>query len=502
MRPVIRHGLLLLFGAHLLALAQACVVPSDESGSVFVTVESRGTVVGRGSALHLQAKAWGEETSGPARPLEGVAFVWSNSAPSIATVSAGPFGSATVTGVRSGSFQLTATAVDYEDATPGTLTMRVANSVEVDSVLPDTVRFGEQVTVYGVGMGAVSRVVLGEGSLIPDTASLQGEASGFGSMRFWVPPSASTGRAIIVAAHGLSASAPGATVVVPSDLYESEIFGSRPTILLDGPPVRPPHVLFFNPGLYLEPQEPFDEYLFRRSIAGPLTVVMRMEDPEDFALDASVRPENALDGGDWGVTRDSVRCRLTSRSLPRFADSLVVVVSGPASQAFVVVVRDDEGRGKGYTLEVRDGRPAPDSRITQDRYEPNDNCIDADARAADPAYALDLSQGPAILKATIDHGSDLDWYRFIVPERDTTAVTVRVRSVPLGAADPSHVAVLVGKVDDPDTESGWLEGATDGLPGAFSGRLAPGEYYALVHDGSVATPYELCVTAGVVCPSE
>ena len=105
--------------------------------------------------------------------LEGV-HSYGRAPPLVATVSAGPFGSAAVTGVRSGSLQLTATAVDYEDATPGTLTMRVANSVEVDSVLPDTVRFGEQVTVYGVGMGAVSRVVLGEGQLVYGHCELAG----------------------------------------------------------------------------------------------------------------------------------------------------------------------------------------------------------------------------------------------------------------------------------------------------------------------------------------
>jgi len=40
----------------------------------------------------------------------------------------------------------------------------VSKTVEIDRVVPDTDALREQVTLYGVGLGRISRVTLGEGT--------------------------------------------------------------------------------------------------------------------------------------------------------------------------------------------------------------------------------------------------------------------------------------------------------------------------------------------------
>jgi NADH dehydrogenase len=70
--------------------------------------------------------------------------------------------SAAVFGLNTGTADVVAVPLDYQSAEAGVQPLRVANSVEIDSVVPGTVRYGQQLTLYGTGLGRVSRVLLGE----------------------------------------------------------------------------------------------------------------------------------------------------------------------------------------------------------------------------------------------------------------------------------------------------------------------------------------------------
>ena len=73
--------------------------------------------------------------------------------------------SCAVTGVNSGQIGINARAVAFEKAQSASFMLRVANPVEIDSIRPNLVRFGDTVTVYGVGVDSIFFVQLGPATL-------------------------------------------------------------------------------------------------------------------------------------------------------------------------------------------------------------------------------------------------------------------------------------------------------------------------------------------------
>ena len=113
--------------------------------------------------------------------------MWSSADPLIATVESGTQGRGRVTGVNSGYVEIRAAVPSYENAAPAILSLRIANPLEIDSISPDTVRYGDRVTIYGIGVGELFFVGLGSGFLISDSLSIAGDKSGLGRQSFWVP---------------------------------------------------------------------------------------------------------------------------------------------------------------------------------------------------------------------------------------------------------------------------------------------------------------------------
>src|SRR5688572_11032782 len=171
--------------AVVLLLGGACAI-EDNSAEVAVQVTSTAPVVVRGDKISLHAYATrqaGVDT------LKNIRFVWTTSDPSIATVAGDDFGGAEVTGVNPGQVDVTATAVAFEQSSVGTFPLRVSNFLEVDSVRPTSVKWGEKVALYGVGVRNVLIADLGA-PLFPDTMTFTGDRDGLGRMEFWVPPPA------------------------------------------------------------------------------------------------------------------------------------------------------------------------------------------------------------------------------------------------------------------------------------------------------------------------
>src|SRR6266550_679955 len=127
-----------------------CAYPTERDASVHVSVTPLKILI-RGSDTIATASAW--QMVGPAdsQPIPNVAFVWSSSAPGVATVD----NSGRIVGVNSGVALIRAAAANFDKgALLGEDTLRVTAPLEIDSVVPDTARYGQVVTVFGPGAHA------------------------------------------------------------------------------------------------------------------------------------------------------------------------------------------------------------------------------------------------------------------------------------------------------------------------------------------------------------
>src|SRR5437867_4298938 len=175
------------------ALAGAtCAFPTDKSDKVFVTLEGPSRVVLRGQEMSVHARAWraiGTDT----QPITNVAFAFGTGSSTTATVQNDGGGDATVTGVNSGNVQITARASSVEQAPEGDLLLRVSIPLEVDSVRPSLVRFGDTITVYGVRVDSICIAFLDTTTQfdypLPGLiANRTRDYTGFSAVTLWVTP--------------------------------------------------------------------------------------------------------------------------------------------------------------------------------------------------------------------------------------------------------------------------------------------------------------------------
>ena len=137
-----------------------CVFPTERDDAVYVTVDPLPVLL-RGTDTFATARAWHGS-----QQLANVSFVWSSDDSSTATVDANGH----IVGIKSGTTMIRARAANFDRrSVPGQITLRVTNSLEIDSIRPATVRYGEVVTVYGVGLLDTLGVGLsiGDAFLIP-----------------------------------------------------------------------------------------------------------------------------------------------------------------------------------------------------------------------------------------------------------------------------------------------------------------------------------------------
>jgi hypothetical protein len=495
-----------------LALLLACVTPTDDSDSLVVTVVSPATTLIRGTILRVRAEAWHRISEGSGAEKATASFVFSSDSQSVATVENQPDGSAIVTGVNTGRTVIRATPVDYQDAQPGLLPLRVTNTVEIDSVVPDTVRYGDQLVVYGVGLDRIARVSLGEVNLIPDSAGFSANPGGEGQGRFWVPYPASTGRVLAVAAEGFSAPAARSTVVVPASTFATPD-GSAALVDLDGPAGQPGAPLFANPALVFLQQDSIGPYFrfTRTDTTRAVSIVISTSEPVVQSLQPFVAPAVgkaafvASDLSPWSIGLDRQYCKRALLFTAPGVDfgsrpaTLVRAFAGMPRAALEMVVQG--GSPGRFAIEVVDGYLTGDPRIAPDRLEENDFCEGAD----DPAKRLILTE-PRAERLTIDNPYEVDWIRFTVPgEPDVPQLlTIRSAARPLAATDASDLALHVAPIDSfsgEETVSDWIAQAD--VPGSeeiLTFELVPGDYYLAVTDvAGVVTPYSLCLALGSTC---
>jgi hypothetical protein len=484
-----RHSLSILPFAQwtLLLSIGSCLAPSDVSEDVFVTIEAPTHVVIQGAGISVLARTWRPTSAGRVEEVAGVTYQWRARGKGIVSL-ADSGRKATVTGVARGLDSVFAVPVDFEDATQGSWEVRVAASVEIDEVSPASVRYGEEVTVSGVGLGRVVRFTLGEANLIPVVGSFSGDSAGLGELRLWVPFPAQSDRLLAVRPEGFSTSGADTTTVVPFDPFEPN--DDQASILrLEPGTGDAATALFLNPALALE-SDGTDRYRILTTDPGrPVTLLLSDDSPvvEEFEVDISAGDQP------WRTGIREQTCRDSLVNVGSIApDTVVRAFTGLPAEGLEVVVRGPPSR---YDMRILDGYRQQNPAIGPDRFEDNDDCVAAD----DAAKLIDLSN-PFSESLTIDNGYELDWYRFAVPGQASQLVTIRTRADPIGAVDSSNIALFLLTAPQPGPDP-LAQSDDDGSTETLSLELEPREYYLLVADrGGVAVHYGLCLGLGSSCP--
>jgi hypothetical protein len=511
-----RSALSLTWSLSLLVSAAGCEVSTSEMPEVFVTVQadaapaSSNVVLRQGDRMTVTARAW-QRRGGDSVEVPNVAITWVSRDPSSALVTSVENRSAEVTGIRADPtpVEIEATAAGFQAAAPGVVAIRIADVLEIDSVRPLRVRFGEQITVFGVGIGGLLVANLGEATLLPDTASFQGDPSGVGSMRFWVPPPATSGHLFAIG-PGVFLSAADSTSVDQFDLYEPN--DSTPWLLrLDRPGPFPgsPAFRIANPALAFERlRQDTVGYDWYRLINGqpntPYTIVVNPPGQgggNRTILGSSNNPTGPPTHFTWAIGNGFHACKgvgFAPRATP--ADQLVFALARlPAATVDLISEYLIEGV---YSMAVVQGYLTVDPKIGPDRFEENDLCDFADQNFATGPLRIDLTS-PFADTLTIDNPYEVDWFRFRVPGPGPRLVTARVSApasaVPAGTGrGETDLGLFLFTAPIPSL----LRGVQSKLESdeELAMMLPAGDYYLAVFDqGGAPSRYGVCLAADLGC---
>lgn len=480
-----------------------CNFPTDESTGAYVTVSAPDHVLIRGRQMDVTAQLWMRRGPNDSVAVPNVALMWVSENLDKATLApSGVRGSIQVTGVNPGFDTLVVSAPAFQRAKPAQYVLRVADALEVDSIRPTTVYYGDQVTIYGVGISNLLLAQLGSVTLLPDTFTTVGDSLGLGQRSFWVPFPADTGHVLVVG-NGEFKTAADQINVIPQDLYYPN--NTTPTTLdLGQPPPFPtiPTVRFYNPALAFEnlPTTGVDWFHFQ---------VPDSTQAYSFVLQApglngtdSVYTGGLVRGGtgQWSNGPGYSDCKgfpFRPAHVP-FAGLLVPMSHLHGPSADLVAVHNAAG---GYGLTAVEGYLVVDSTVPPDRFESSSDCLFADENFADPVKHIDLTTDFSDL-LTIDHPFEVDWLRIHAPGTGVAKVTVSIASRPLaGRTDVSELDLYLLSVPNGSTQLNTVASQTGtGSSKSITAFTAPGDYYVVIadHNGAI-TPYAICATLSFSC---
>ena len=493
--------------APLVALAAAlgagtCVVPTEHDSLVHVSM-SRILVLFRGSDTVATARAWQMVGSADSVPISNVVFVWSSSDPAVATVD----NSGRIVGIKSGTVTITAAVRNFDKrALAAADTLRVSASIEVDSIRPKTVKYGEFLTIYGIGVDSIFSATLSNAQLIPNLYADTVYANGTARRQYWVPPPAHTDSVFffgIFNGSGQFGFVRGETTkVVQRDLYEPDDTIPQP-IDLDAPPpfAVVPQLLVFNPALAFERLQRgevagADWYHFTQTGTRDLTIILTAPQIagtfRTFVTDSlgwDLTNRKYIIGQDsWTFGPGSHACH--GRDFPfkvpeKVADSTIVAFKAlPLSALDAIAIYTVAGR---YGLAVIAGYQ---SELPADNHEDDNSCNAADLQGTLPAPLRDT--------LTIENPHDVDWIRFHYTQGPLLS-TAQVRMHALPGTHPDSLKDLdIYVVKVPVSGDATLQVLAADTSAGSDADLRPGlgtgDYYLAVVDfAGTTTTYELCV---------
>jgi len=489
-------GALLLAGVTI----ATCVYPTEHDAAVHVSL-TPVHILFSGHDTVATARAWQIRGAGVSVVIPNVAFTWSTSDSAIATVST----EGRIVGIRSGSAIITAAALNFDAGQRAAAdTVRVSAPIEVDSIRPRTVRYGEFLSVYGIGVDSIFLASLDSASLIPNTVEDTTYAQGTQRRRYWVPFPARTDSLAIIGIYngnGVFGFVRGDTTkVVERDLYEPDDTVPHPIDLDAAPPFAAvPTLLFFNPALAFErlkrgEKTGVDWYHFTQAQPRDLTIILTAPQIAGtfvtFLTDSlgwNGTTQNYFLGRDaWTFGPSSHACHGLGFAPPEaVADSTIVALkNAPAGALDAIAIYSAAGR---YGLGVI---AAYQSELPADAHEDDNSCNAADLRDTVPAPFRDT--------LTIENPHDVDWIRFHYTNGGLgTTAQFRMHAFPGTHPDSlKDLDLYVVKVPQPSDTAlqVLLADTTAGSDVNRTANLATGDYYLVIVDfAGVATTYEVCV---------
>ena len=458
-------------------------------------------ILSRGSDTVITARAWQMLGRADSQPIPNVVFVWTSSDTAVATVNAAGH----IVGIRSGTVIITAAAANFDKAAhAATDTLRVAAPLEIDSIRPKIVRYGELLSIYGVGVASIFVASLRGAQLIRVPYENTQVAGGTERSQWWVPFPARTDTLFFLGVSGTSGVFGyfhgDTTKVIEQDLYEPDDTVARP-INLDAPPpfAAAPALVFYNPALAFEPlkrdqKAGADWYRFSHAQTQDLTIVLTAPQIAGTfltylsdSLGWDVTNHKYVLGADaWTFGPRSHTCHGKGFAPGEaLSDSTIVAFKGlPAGTLDAIAIYGAPGR---YGLRVVAGYQ---SELPPDAHEDDNSCNAADR--------FPIAIAPFRDTLAIENPHDVDWIKF----RYTQGPLGSTAQVRMHALSGTHLDSLkdldlyVVKIPQPadaavqvlaaDTSAG---SDVDLRPG-----LATGDYYLAVVDfAGTATRYEVCV---------
>ena len=478
----------------------ACVYPAERDADVHVTLTPLHILL-RGGDTVATARAWQMMGTNDSAPISNVVFTWTSSDPGIATVDA----SGRVVGVNSGVVVITAAAANYDrESRAASETLRVSAPLEIDSIRPKTVQYGQMVAIYGVGVDSIFSATLSGAPLIPVPYSDTVYAGGTARSRWWVPPPARTdslfflgisgGNGIFGYVHG------DTTNVLERDLYEPNDTNFQ-LLDLDAPPPFPqyPALVFYNPALAFEvlgrtQKSGADWYRLKQAEQRDVTVILSAPDIAGTfvtyltdSLGWSSAGQKFVIGHDsWTFGPGIHACHgLPFTPSEAIADSTVVAFKAlRAGTLDALAVYAKAGR---YGLGIIAGYQ---SELPADAHEDDNSCNAADLRG--------VAATPFRDTLTIENPHDMDWIRFHYTNPGL-GYTAQIRMHAFTGIHPDSLKDLdlyVFAVPNPGDVALQLQAADTSAGSDVNLRpnLATGDYYLAVVDyAGTATTYEVCV---------
>lgn len=384
--------------------------------------------------------------------------------------------------------------------------MRVSGPLEIDSLVPDTVRYGAKLRMHGVGVRNVFLATIGSGALIPDTFSFQGDREGLGSMEFWVPPPSRTSD-LFVLGPGVFFTEAETTVVRPFDIHEpNETSPWQVNLDLAGPFPQIPQVLFFNPALAFERLQRDDTlgadwYRFRQTATRDLSIIIVSPEArgtfatfvsDSIGFQPPPNPTHFVGADAWTFGPGSHFCHGAAFEPPQIgSDSTIVALKAITGPLHAISLYAQEAP---YAMFVVDGY-VTSGKMMADGHEEDDFCNAADAKTSQPPQLKGLF--------TIDNPGDVDWFRFDVGGGLPVNVRFRLEPAAAAVADTStDIDLYVATVPNPGDPALNVVGESinSGSREDATFLLNPGSYYLVVVDfAAVPLAYAMCYGSPTFC---
>jgi len=500
-----------VLAASIAVLLAACEFPTDRSAEVTVQLGAIPQLIVN-DTVWLSARVMLGDDSVPDAEIR-----FSAEGESVLNVS--PEGR--LLAVAAGETTVRATAVSFAQAEVGVQDVKVRDVYELDSIGPHSVRFGETVQLYGVGLTQTIAATLGGADAIAESyvAEDPSQPNRFGVLSLWAtPPAPNSSSALLLGFEGILQSDP--ITVIQRDLYEPN--DSTPRALgAVATRLRNP-ALAFERVRRGEGQLPVDWYTFTTTGTDDWTISawspaggarFRVYVTNSLFWSSTMLAGEgvgvyAVAPGGWGVGTNFRPCDGLGLYFPNEGgyaftfevppDSAVIPLGGLPAGTYNVFVTYGEGGpffdtttklsglavfvdSLNLAIPLRSGleiRRGYHSILAPDQFEENDYC----------SVARDITVPGTLSGLTIDSPHDADWYRFTVGQ-DGQRVQFRLEA----AEDFADLDTYVVRDLRPDSlvvvdfgVGADVTNETGGVP------LEAGDYFLIVVDFlGVPTEYTL-----------